>query len=160
MSFCSREQVRVQIRQFTGPQGEQGPQGLQGEQGPQGPQGERGASGVVISAGQPEDPEVSVWIDPSGDAEREAIASEETLGCVRIGKYLRMNGDVLTLDMELLRQELGAAVPDTPTEVALTVDDSGDATLSGAELSVDSDGNAELSGALLSVDDDGNATIA
>ena len=52
MSFCSREQVRVQIRQFTGPQGEQGPQGLQGEQGPR---GERGASGVVISAVQPEE---------------------------------------------------------------------------------------------------------
>ena len=50
---------------------------------------------------------------------------------------------------------------DTPAEEAqLSVDDSGDATLSGAALSVDSDGNATISGAALSVDGDGNATIA
>ena len=52
-------------------------------------------------------------------------------------------------------------VPETPEQEAqLSVDDSGDATLSGAELSVDSDGNATISGAALSVDEDGNATIA
>lgn len=52
-------------------------------------------------------------------------------------------------------------VPETPEQEAqLSVDDSGDATLSGAEFSVDSDGNATISGAALSVDEDGNATIA
>ena len=52
-------------------------------------------------------------------------------------------------------------VPETPEQEAqLSVDDSGDATLSGAALSVDSDGNATISGAALSVDGDGNATIA
>ena len=55
-----------------GIQGEQGPQGIQGEVGPQGPQGQTGqtgptgASGVYVGASEPNDPDVNVWIDPSG----------------------------------------------------------------------------------------------
>lgn len=41
-----------------------GPQGLQGEQGIQGPIGN---PGIYYGTGQPTDPDVSFWIDPSGD---------------------------------------------------------------------------------------------
>lgn len=158
MIFCKKEQVTVQIQRLVGVKGERG------EQGPQGPQGERGAAGIVISAVQPEDPEVGVWLDPEGTADFGTVASEETRGCVRIGRYLKMNGDVLTLDLELLREELGTALPDTPdtpdVEVSLTVDEQGNATLSGAVLTVAGDGSATISGALLTVDGSGNAMIA
>ena len=152
MIFCSEEQVRVQIRQFRGPQGEKGEQG---------PQGERGMPGVVIGTVQPDDPGVSVWINPEGGADEGAIASEETRGCVRIGEYLKMNGDVLTLDLELLRQALGTTSPDTPDEeVSLAVDAQGQATLSGATITVADDGSATVTGAALEVDENGNAVIA
>lgn len=155
MIFCKKEQVTVQIQRLVGAKGERG------EQGPQGPQGERGAAGIVISTVQPEDPEVGVWLDPEGTADFGTVASEETCGCVRIGRYLKMNGDVLTLDLELLREELGTALPDTPDgEVSLTVDEQGNATLSGAVLTVASDGSATISGASLTVDGSGNAMIA
>ena len=158
MIFCKKEQVTVQIQRLVGAKGERG------EQGPQGPQGERGAAGIVISAVQPEDPEVGVWLDPEGTADFGTVASEETRGCVRIGRYLKMNGDVLTLDLELLREELGTALPDSPdtpdVEVSLTVDEQGNATLSGAVLTVAGDGSATISGASLTVDGSGNAMIA
>lgn len=155
MIFCKKEQVTVQIQRLVGAKGERG------EQGPQGPQGERGAAGIVISAVQPEDPEVGVWLDPEGTADFGTVASEETRGCVRIGRYLKMNGDVLTLDLELLREELGTALPDTPdVEVSLTVDEQGNATLFGAVLTVAGDGSATISGASLTVDGSGNAMIA
>lgn len=69
-----------------GPQGETGPQGPQGEVGPQGPQGiqgepgvqgpkgndgaagEPGPSGVYVGATAPEDTDVKVWIDPTGNS--------------------------------------------------------------------------------------------
>ena len=66
MSFCSEERVSVQIRQFTGPQGEKGERGPQGEKGEQGP---KGCPGVIISGTEPTDPEISVWIDPEGGGE-------------------------------------------------------------------------------------------
>ena len=158
MIFCKKEQVTVQIQRLVGAKGERGEQGLQG------PQGERGAAGIVISTVQPEDPEVGVWLDPEGTADFGTVASEETRGCVRIGRYLKMNGDVLTLDLELLREELGTALPDTPDtpdgEVSLTVDEQGNATLSGAVLTVAGDGSATISGASLTVDGSGNAMIA
>ena len=158
MIFCKKEQVTVQIQRLVGAKGERG------EQGPQGPQGERGAAGIVISTVQPEDPEVGVWLDPEGTADFGMVASEETRGCVRIGRYLKMNGDVLTLDLELLREELGTALPDTPDtpdgEVSLTVDEQGNATLSGAVLTMAGDGSATISGASLTVDGSGNAMIA
>ena len=155
MIFCKKEQVTVQIQRLVGAKGERG------EQGPQGPQGERGAAGIVISAVQPEDPEVGVWLDPEGTADFGTVASEETRGCVRIGRYLKMNGDVLTLDLELLREELGTALPDTPdVEVSLTMDEQGNATLFGAVLTVAGDGSATISGASLTVDGSGNAMIA
>lgn len=155
MIFCKKEQVTVQIQRLVGAKGERG------EQGPQGPQGERGVAGIVISTVQPEDPEVGVWLDPEGTADFGTVASEETRGCVRIGRYLKMNGDVLTLDLELLREELGTALPDTPDgEVSLTVDEQGNATLSGAVLTVAGDGSATISGASLTVDGSGNAMIA
>ena len=46
-----------------GPQGETGPQGEQGQAGPQGPTGD---SGVYIGTTAPTDPDVNVWINPSG----------------------------------------------------------------------------------------------
>jgi len=46
-----------------GPQGETGPQGEQGQAGPQGPTGD---SGVYIGTTAPSDPDVNVWINPSG----------------------------------------------------------------------------------------------
>lgn len=54
---------------IQGIQGEQGIQGVQGEIGPQGPQGATGPtgpSGVYVGTSQPNDPDVNVWIDPTG----------------------------------------------------------------------------------------------
>ena len=42
MSFCTREESRSQLAQFTGPQG---PRGDTGPAGPQGPKGDTGAAG-------------------------------------------------------------------------------------------------------------------
>lgn len=62
----------------AGPQGNPGPQGPKGdtgEQGPQGPKGdpgEKGAdgtSGIEISETEPIDPNINVWINPSGNGE-------------------------------------------------------------------------------------------
>lgn len=62
----------------TGPQGNPGPQGPKGdtgEQGPQGPKGdpgEKGAdgtSGIEISETEPINPNINVWINPSGNGE-------------------------------------------------------------------------------------------
>lgn len=49
-----------------GPQGPQGDAGPQGPVGPQGEQGERGPSAVEISDTEPTDPEVEIWLCPSG----------------------------------------------------------------------------------------------
>ena len=60
----------------VGPQGPQGEQGVQGIQGIQGPQGETGATGATGPTGSPgiyygtqtpTDPDISFWVDPSGD---------------------------------------------------------------------------------------------
>lgn len=48
---------------LQGPQGDTGPQGEQGQAGPQGPTGD---SGVYIGTTAPADPDVNVWINPSG----------------------------------------------------------------------------------------------
>lgn len=50
----------------TGLQGEQGIQGIQGIQGVQGVKGDTGDSGVYIGTQTPTDPDVNVWINPSG----------------------------------------------------------------------------------------------
>ena len=90
----------------------------------------------------------------------ELVDGDEVLGRVRLGKYLMLDGDALTLDMVLLREALGTAAPETPSEAALEVDGSGNATLSGAALEAGDDGSATVTGATLTVDTNGNATIA
>lgn len=53
----------------TGPQGSTGPQGQKGDKGDkgeQGIQGEKGNTGIVISETEPTDPEVEIWLKPSG----------------------------------------------------------------------------------------------
>ena len=57
------------IQGVQGEQGIQGIQGIQGEQGIQGIQGEtgeRGPSAVVVSTTEPTDPDVEIWLNPSG----------------------------------------------------------------------------------------------
>jgi hypothetical protein len=49
--------------------------------------------------------------------------------------------------------------PDEPAVVTMSVDDDGNATVTGAILTVDADGNATLTGYDPSVDGDGDATI-
>jgi len=51
----------------AGPAGPQGPKGDTGETGPQGPKGDTGDSGVYYGTETPTDPNVEIWIDPSGD---------------------------------------------------------------------------------------------
>lgn len=53
----------------------------------------------------------------------------------------------------------GGDVPDEPAVVTLSVDDYGNATVTGAILTVDAEGNATLTGYVPSVDGDGDATI-
>lgn len=50
-------------------------------------------------------------------------------------------------------------IPDAPAVVTLSVDDYGNATVTGAILTVDAEGNATLTGYVPSVDGDGDATI-
>ena len=55
----------------TGATGEQGPKGdtgATGEQGPKGDKGDTGDSGVYYGTETPTDPDVNVWIDPSGES--------------------------------------------------------------------------------------------
>lgn len=47
-----------------GPQGDPGPAGKDGEPGPKGDPGE---PGVYLGATQPDDPDIMVWVDPSGN---------------------------------------------------------------------------------------------
>ena len=84
---------------------------------------------------------------------------------MKLGENTAMNVEAistgwLTLDMALLREALGTAAPETPSEAALEVDGSGNATLSGAALEAGDDGSATVTGATLTVDTEGNATIA
>jgi hypothetical protein len=72
-----------------------------------GKDGENGKSGVHIDNEEPTDPSVNVWIDPDGEPDGEIpepyvlpVASADTLGGVRIGKGLRMDGDVLGVEPE------------------------------------------------------------
>ena len=97
---------------------------------------------------------------PGESGGTELVEGGEVLGRVRLGKYLMLDGDALTLDMALLREALGTAAPETPSEAALEVDGSGNATLSGAALEAGDDGSATVTGATLTVDTNGNATIA
>lgn len=58
--------------EFDGPQGPQGIQGIQGERGETGATGATGAtgnSGVYLGTTEPTDPDVNVWINPSGTAD-------------------------------------------------------------------------------------------
>ena len=97
---------------------------------------------------------------PGESGGTELVVGGEALGRVRLGKYLMLDGDALTLDMALLREALGTAAPETPLAAALEVDGSGNATLSGAALEAGDDGSATVTGATLTVDTEGNATIA
>lgn len=90
----------------------------------------------------------------------ELVDGDEVLGRVRLGKYLMLDGDALTLDIALLRAELGATAPESPAETAaLEISADGSAVLTGAVLEVGGDGGATMTGATLSIDMDGNATI-
>jgi hypothetical protein len=60
-------------------------------------------SGVYVGNEEPTDPSVNVWIDLDGEPDGEIpepyvlpVASADTLGGVRIGKGLQMDGDVLS----------------------------------------------------------------
>ena len=66
-----------------GPRGErglQGIQGIQGPQGPEGPQGLRGLPGVELSATQPTDTTVKVWIDISGGIDSATLKIKNSSG--------------------------------------------------------------------------------
>lgn len=80
-----------------GPQGEQGPKGDTGEQGPKGDkgdtgdQGEKGDTGVYYGTEAPTDPNVNVWIDPSG-----AVNTEEWT-------FKLLDGTIVTKTIMVLR---------------------------------------------------------
>lgn len=98
---------------------------------------------------------------PGESGGTELVEGGEVLGRVRLGKYLMLDGDALTLDIALLRVALGTDAPVTPSNPAvLEVDSDGNAVLSGAALEAGDDGSATMTGATLSVDTEGNATIA
>ena len=108
----------------TGPQGIQGVQGIPGEKGEKGEpgidgkdgesgadgqpgkdgytpikgidyfDGEDGKSGVHVGNTEPDD-DANVWIDPNGSAWKMPTATADTLGGVKIGEGLQMDGDVL-----------------------------------------------------------------
>lgn len=61
-----------------GDKGDRGAQGVQGEQGIQGEKGDKGDtgdSGVYIGETEPTDPNVTVWIDTSGDSDDDLVAT-------------------------------------------------------------------------------------
>lgn len=61
---------------IQGVAGPAGPQGPVGQVGPQGPAGPRGKTGVEISASEPIDPDVEIWIDPNGTGEQPLYYSQ------------------------------------------------------------------------------------
>lgn len=66
--FANQETVKLQVESVSG------------ERGPQGEPGADGKPGVYIGTEAPEDPEVSVWIDPDGEASFAAQDSERLGG--------------------------------------------------------------------------------
>lgn len=56
----------------TGSKGDTGEQGIQGEKGDK---GDTGDSGVYIGETEPTDPNVTVWIDTSGDSDDDLVAT-------------------------------------------------------------------------------------
>ena len=66
--FANQETVKLQVESVSG------------ERGPQGKPGADGKSGVYIGTEAPEDSEVSVWIDPDGEASFAAQDSERLGG--------------------------------------------------------------------------------
>lgn len=66
-----------------------------GPQGPAGPAGQPGQSGVHVGPDEPTDPDVNVWVDPDGEPDPFPVASADTLGGVKVGNGLQMDGEVL-----------------------------------------------------------------
>ncbi len=109
-------------RGFTGDKGPKGDQGVPGPQGEKGIQGETGDSGVYIGTEEPTDPDINVWINPSGTADAD-ISFGVTSFNARNGDVLPQKGDYTAVDV--------GAVPETRTinshelssDVTLTAED-------------------------------------
>lgn len=77
-----------------GPTGPVGPTGPKGETGPIGPTGPQGKSGVHYGSEAPTDGS-EVWVNPEGQPWKMPVATTETVGGVKVGKGLQMEGGVL-----------------------------------------------------------------
>lgn len=78
----------------TGPVGPVGPIGPKGETGPIGPTGPQGKSGVHYGSEAPSDGS-DVWINPEGTPWQMPVATANTVGGVKVGNGLVMDGDTL-----------------------------------------------------------------
>lgn len=65
-----------------------------------GKDGQPGQSGVHVGSDEPTDPEVNVWVDPDGEPDPLPVASADTLGGVKVGEGLQMDGEVLGVKPE------------------------------------------------------------
>ena len=113
MKIVTENEVKIRLKESTGPQGPKGEKGDKGDKGdpgergpigmtgPKGDKGPAGESGVHFGSDKPTDPSVRVWIDPNG-------------------------------------------TPDAGGGGSLSVDENGDATISGSSFAVDENGNAVI----------------
>ena len=100
------EQGPIGPRGLTGPKGDIGPQGIQGEPGPQGPKGDKGdkgddgqqgqdgKSGVIVSESAPTDPDITVWLNPTGAPFTGFVTPEQLQAAI---KDFVTESDVMTL---------------------------------------------------------------
>ena len=77
-----------------GPTGPVGPTGPKGETGPIGPTGPQGKSGVHYGSEAPTDGS-DVWVNPEGQPWQMPVATADTVGGVKVGNGLVMDGDTL-----------------------------------------------------------------
>lgn len=116
---------------FNGKDGEDGADGADGAPGPQGPTGPQGDPGVYIGSTEPTDPDISVWIDTSGDADQPAIPEKATvlpsdLGTAAIGSSEKYAAEDHVHKMPTA-SDVGALPSSTtiPTKVSDLTNDSG-----------------------------------
>lgn len=82
-----------------GPTGPVGPTGPKGETGPIGPTGPQGKSGVHYGSEAPTDGS-EVWVNPEGTPWQMPVATTDTVGGVKVGNGLVINGGVLGVTPE------------------------------------------------------------
>ena len=113
---------------IRGPKGEDGKDGANGKDGVD---GQDGSSGVYIGEQEPTDPNVNVWIKPDGEAIEIPepytlpVASADTLGGVKVGEGLQMDGDMLSVVPEGEYELIETITPEEDMVIERTVEPDG-----------------------------------